>query len=286
MPTRIGNKMYTEVNERIAEAHSKDKDGNGVSVGCSIDTDIVWLKEPDIQDEIKDALESIKDAMEGNADLIHEASNKDVEALTSAIEGYTRVIGSLESEIKSVEQAINNRNREILMKSTVRIADHTFTGYAHEKEVPFDPKRRNQDVNTTSFIENCETSARGRALGAAGIGITEAVASADEVRNAQAQGQHNSQRSGESQKQTGLDSIRNRVFALYKKHQASFESQGIDYWGSVKVIFEVGSRSEMTAPQWERLIKLTQDTENWTTHFRCLVEPDTEQPDEIEEPQF
>lgn len=36
-------------------------------------------------------------------------------------------------------------------------------------------------INPTSYIENCETSAVGRALGLAGIGSTEGIASADEM---------------------------------------------------------------------------------------------------------
>ncbi len=40
-------------------------------------------------------------------------------------------------------------------------------------------------VNATSYIENCETSAVGRALGMLGIGSTDSIASADEVMNAQ-----------------------------------------------------------------------------------------------------
>jgi len=39
-------------------------------------------------------------------------------------------------------------------------------------------------INKTSYVENCETSAWGRALGNFGIGITGAVASAEEVQNA------------------------------------------------------------------------------------------------------
>lgn len=39
-------------------------------------------------------------------------------------------------------------------------------------------------INSTSHIENCETSAWGRALANIGIGIVESVASADEVYNA------------------------------------------------------------------------------------------------------
>lgn len=40
-------------------------------------------------------------------------------------------------------------------------------------------------INRTSFLEVCETSAIGRAIGNAGIGSTESIASADEVMNAQ-----------------------------------------------------------------------------------------------------
>jgi hypothetical protein len=39
-------------------------------------------------------------------------------------------------------------------------------------------------INKTSHIENCETSAWGRALGCLGIGIEESVASFEEVGNA------------------------------------------------------------------------------------------------------
>lgn len=39
-------------------------------------------------------------------------------------------------------------------------------------------------INKTSYIENCETSAVGRALGMLGIGIDTSIASAEEVENA------------------------------------------------------------------------------------------------------
>lgn len=41
-------------------------------------------------------------------------------------------------------------------------------------------------INKTSYIENCETSAVGRALGFAGLGIDTSIASAEEVQNAMA----------------------------------------------------------------------------------------------------
>ena len=51
------------------------------------------------------------------------------------------------------------------------------TGHAYEKE-------SSSFINKTSYIENCETSAVGRALGLAGFGIDTSVASAEEVGNA------------------------------------------------------------------------------------------------------
>lgn len=54
------------------------------------------------------------------------------------------------------------------------------TGLAYEKE-------GSTFINKTSYIENCETSAVGRALGMAGFGIDTSVASYEEVSNAKAQ---------------------------------------------------------------------------------------------------
>lgn len=51
------------------------------------------------------------------------------------------------------------------------------TGHAYENE-------GSSFINKTSYIENCETSAVGRALGFLGIGIDTSIASADEVVNA------------------------------------------------------------------------------------------------------
>lgn len=51
------------------------------------------------------------------------------------------------------------------------------TGHAFEKE-------SSSFINKTSYIENCETSAVGRALGFLGIGIDTSIASSEEVANA------------------------------------------------------------------------------------------------------
>lgn len=67
----------------------------------------------------------------------------------------------------------------VVMRSTVldEEGNTLATGMAYEKE-------ESSYINKTSYIENCETSAVGRALGMLGIGSDEQMASAEEVANA------------------------------------------------------------------------------------------------------
>lgn len=73
---------------------------------------------------------------------------------------------SLEDGVVTMRAIITDENKNIIA-----------TGMAQEKE-------SSTFINKTSFIENCETSAVGRALGFAGIGIDGSMASAEEVANA------------------------------------------------------------------------------------------------------
>lgn len=81
--------------------------------------------------------------------------------------------GRINTEILSME------NGEVTMKTTIYDDDdrELSNGYAQEKE-------GSSYINKTSFIENCETSAIGRALGNLGIGSDENIASAEELANA------------------------------------------------------------------------------------------------------
>ena len=82
----------------------------------------------------------------------------------------------------SIETAIaENANGCVLMTATIK-DEHgrvLATGHAFEK-------KDSTFINQTSYIENCETSAVGRALGILGIGVDTAIASAEEVATAQA----------------------------------------------------------------------------------------------------
>ena len=78
-------------------------------------------------------------------------------------------------------QLVSNENGICVFRASVHTEDGVLlgTGTAYEKE-------DSSFINKTSYIENCETSAVGRALGMAGFGIDVSVASAEEVANAMA----------------------------------------------------------------------------------------------------
>jgi len=80
--------------------------------------------------------------------------------------------GTIQTEL------ISDNDGVCTFKATVLVADLVLaTGYAQEKE-------SSSYINKTSYIENCETSAVGRALGFLGIGIDTSIASAEEVETA------------------------------------------------------------------------------------------------------
>ena len=80
--------------------------------------------------------------------------------------------GTIETEL------ISNIDGVCIFRAVVKNIDIILgTGTAYEKE-------SSSYINKTSYIENCETSAVGRALGMCGFGIDTSVASYEEVANA------------------------------------------------------------------------------------------------------
>lgn len=80
---------------------------------------------------------------------------------------------SIESEI------INYSPETVMIKATIKDPEGVIKATGHASE-----DRNSSYINKTSFIENCETSAWGRALAAMGVGIDSSIASYDEVKNA------------------------------------------------------------------------------------------------------
>lgn len=94
------------------------------------------------------------------------------------------------------------------------------TGTAYEKE-------NSSFINKTSYIENCETSAVGRALGMAGFGIDTSVASAEEVQNAIVQQENTDISLSEAENIT----LNFGKFSGKKLAELTETKQGLDYLG-------------------------------------------------------
>lgn len=121
-------------------------------------------------DEIKKANDEIKTT---------DIKGKDYAEVNQRIKAFRMVYptGFIMTEMTS------NENGVCVFEASVGIYDDEYqpvilgTGTAYEKE-------NSTFINKTSYIENCETSAVGRALGMCGFGIDTSVASAEEVQNA------------------------------------------------------------------------------------------------------
>lgn len=136
--------------------------------------------------------------------------------------------GSITTEILFMENGV------VTMRATVCDEDGKVlgTGLAQEKE-------SSSYINKTSYIENCETSAIGRALGVCGIGIDGSVASAEEVENAI----NNQKRGGAREelvefiKATGRDM--NTVAKKYKLNSATSDER---FKEVLNILFEEDKR--------------------------------------------
>ena len=87
------------------------------------------------------------------------------------------------------------------------------TGHAHEE-------RSSSHINKTSYVENCETSAIGRALAMMGIGIDTSIASANEVNDAIAKQSSDSSLSSSAPVDNIMDKAVGYIKTSTDKHKA------------------------------------------------------------------
>lgn len=66
-----------------------------------------------------------------------------------------------------------------VVKATLKVGENIYTGLAQEIE-----SDNYKEVNHTSALENCETSAVGRACAMYGLGVIDSIASVDEMNKA------------------------------------------------------------------------------------------------------
>lgn len=118
-----------------------------------------------------------KDLERVNSEIVTvDIKGKDYAEVPKRVTAFRKLFpeGTIETEMVSCSNGV------CVFKATARNGGTVLgTGHAYEKE-------GSTFINKTSYIENCETSAVGRALGFVGIGIETSIASYEEVQNAKA----------------------------------------------------------------------------------------------------
>lgn len=99
--------------------------------------------------------------------------------VSKRIEAFRELVpnGTIFTEIvHEADETINNQTiHSIRFKASIYDENDKILAIAHAEE------KNNTFINKTSLIENCETSAVGRALGFLGIGIKKGIASSEEM---------------------------------------------------------------------------------------------------------
>lgn len=146
-------------------------------------------------------------------------------------------VGSIETAI------VDLSGNAVVIKATVKDEDGKVlgTGFAREKE-------GSSYINKTSYIENAETSAVGRALGMCGIGTNlDSFASAEEIANAQLQQeqpQQNPRQARQQSSQTG-----NRASDGNVRRTKKLTAQGVEIL--IKMLADEGRSLDSVLKQYK-----------------------------------
>ncbi len=132
-------------------------------------------------------------------------------------------------------EVISLDETSVLMKATVYDPDGKIMAVGHAQE-----DRGSSNINKTSYVENCETSAIGRALGMFGIGIDDSMASADEVANAIERQEVLKKKVGKAE----IAALRMRA-----------DEKGSDF-DSILTYYEVVKPEDLTMEQWQSAMNL------------------------------
>ena len=122
----------------------------------------------DIKDKLVQAVNEFKKSLDGQTISIH---GKSYATVSLRIGVARRVLGTA---LDIVTKIVSIDANTVVMQADVYVdGKHVSTGHAEEK-------RTASKINQTSALENCETSATGRALAFLGF-ISDGIASAEEV---------------------------------------------------------------------------------------------------------
>jgi len=137
--------------------------------------------------------------------------------------------------------------KAVLMKASILDEKNNVISVGHAFEM-----YGSTNVNKTSHIENCETSAIGRALGILGIGIDASIASADELMNALLQ-----QESGSRLQEMGYKkSVQNNVSQPKNGHHkklspTQFVGLEIRFWDGETDVFDKAEANGYKFTEWQ-----------------------------------
>lgn len=163
---------------------------------------------------------NFKELQHANASIkTTNVQGKDYAEVNQRIKAFRSICpgGSIVTEMLSCENGV------CIFKATVCDEDMRVlgTGTAYEKE-------GSSFINKTSYIENCETSAVGRALGMCGFGVDTSIASSEEVQNA-ILNQNKSQQDNQPKKQqTPREMLIARLHELNININAFAKAKGLD----------------------------------------------------------
>lgn len=158
------------------------------------------------------------------------------------IEGFRQLVpeGTITTEI------IRDDGNAVVMKATIMDENGKIlsTGLAREDQ-------DSSFINKTSYIENCETSAVGRALGFLGIGVDGSMASAEEVANAITQQNQNSKK--ETKKQSNKKEVaQQKIDAIKVKIIKDDIEAGVIPEQGILATFKITKIEDMTEEQFRK----------------------------------
>ncbi len=146
-------------------------------------------------------------------------------------------------------QLLSWENGIVVMKAEVyrsyQDSVPSATGHAYEKE-------GSTFINKTSALENCETSAVGRALALLGFEIKKSIASKEEVENAKLN-QNNDSQQGKpiSPKQVGLIKVKVKNLAMARQTTDEEVYKHLNVPDVTKLTSQQASKAIETLTKWE-----------------------------------
>ena len=181
--------------------------------------------------------DQIKAASDGI--LTTNIKGKEYAAVNGRINAFRRLFpqGFITTEIVSLDAGV------VVMKASCGYYEDgqavvLGTGMAYERE-------GSSNINKTSYIENCETSAVGRALGMAGLGINTAVVSSEEVQNAIKQQEDIAEDIDPDKRVQLIDEINDMMRDLSQDEKRTLFSQALQEAGLPKKTSGVMTVSEL-----------------------------------------